>query len=249
MEQNVAKLNVFEKLWAWFEANKKQALTGAAIVVVVAGFVSFYIWRQGEKEVLAAEDLSNAIASVASPGHGASESVAAYLKVASAHPGTSAGERALLHAAAVLFTQGKYPEAQAQFDRFLRAYPDSPFRGEAQLGVAACLDAQGKMDEAARAYKILSESRPGDNAVAQARFALARIYEAQNKPDQARPIYEELAHNSQLGSIGDEAAVRAEELAQKFPLATPSPSPAAVPKTPAIFQPTTNLSTLKTNKP
>ncbi len=249
MEQNAAKLNVIERVWAWFEANKNQVLWGAVTVVIVAGIVSFYIWHEGEKEVLAAEDLSNTIASVASAGRGEGESAAAYLKVAAAHPGTSSGGRALLHAAVILFTQGKYAEAQTQFDRFLRAYAESPFRGQALLGVAACLDAQGKTDEAARAYNNLVASHPGDSVVAQAKFALARIYESQNKPDQALAIYEELAHADQFGSLGDEAAVRGEEMKQKLPSVVTPPTSASASTKPATFLLTTNLPTLKTNKP
>ena len=35
MEQKVAQLPYFERLWAWFETNKKQALWGALIVAVL----------------------------------------------------------------------------------------------------------------------------------------------------------------------------------------------------------------------
>jgi len=39
MEQKVAHLNFGEKLWVWFEANKKQALWGTLIEVQMRDFL------------------------------------------------------------------------------------------------------------------------------------------------------------------------------------------------------------------
>lgn len=242
MEQNVAGLTVFEQAWAWFEANKKQAAWGAGILVVVGVIVSYYVWSQGEKEIGAGEALSDAMAA-ALPGGGHVESADAYLKVATAHPGTSAGARALLAAAGALFTQGKYAEAQAQFQKFTRDYPDSPFRSQAMLGVAASLDALAKPEEAARAYKELIDRHPGEIVVPQAKFALARIYESQNKLNEARSLYEDIAHAQGYSSLGNEAGIKVEELRSKLPATLPAP--AAAPAFPIL----STQPTLKTNQP
>ncbi len=233
MEQKVAQLPYFERLWAWFETNKKQALWGALIVVVVGVIVSFYFWQQSESEVNAGEALSQVLTSTAFSGGTRPESPEAYLKVASQHGGTSAGGQALLLAGEAFFAQGRYSEAQAQFQRFIREYSGNPLSAQAALGTAKCLDAQGKNEEAARAYKEAFERNPNSNIVPQAKFALARIYESQNKLDQARSLYEELARADT--SIGNEAGMRLEELKTKFSAA--APVPAAVPI----------LSTQKTN--
>lgn len=242
MEQNVADLTVLERTWAWFEANKKQVAWGAGILVVAGVIVSYYVWSQGEKEVSAGEALSDAMAA-ALPGGGQVDSADAYLKVATAHPGTSAGARALLAAAVDLFRQGKYAEAQVQFQKFNRDYPDSPFRSQAMLGVAASLDALAKPEEAARAYKALIDRHPGAAVVPQAKFALARIYESQNKLDAARSLYEDIAHAQGYSSLGNEAGIKVEELRSKLP-ATGS-APAASPAFPFLSK----EPILKTNKP
>jgi TolA-binding protein len=242
MEQNVAGLTVFEQAWAWFEANKKQIAWGACILVVVGLIVSYYVWSQGEKELLAGDSLSDAVAATLSGGN-RTESADAYLKVATAHPRTSAGARALLAAAGALFTQGKYAEAQAQFQKFNRDYPDSPFRSQAMLGMAASLDALAKPEEAARAYKELIDRHPGEIVVPQAKLALARIYESQNKLNEARSLYEDIARAQGYSSIGNEAGIKAEELRSKQP-ATLS-APAAAPAFPILSK----ESTPKTNKP
>jgi predicted negative regulator of RcsB-dependent stress response len=250
MEQDVVELSLYERLWAWFETNKKQAMWGAVALAVISFIIAFYIWRQGENEVSAAEAFTQAMEGASADGKRI-ESPEAFLKVAAEHPGTSAAGRALLQAATLLFESGKYTEAQAQFERYSRENPDSPFLPQSMLGVAASLDAQGKTNDAARAYENLANRYPGANVAPQAQFALARIYEAQGKLEQAWTLYEKLVQTSGLNSsIGSEAGIRAEELRAKMP-ATPTTLPLGAESpviAPAISAAgTTNLPTLKTN--
>jgi TolA-binding protein len=227
MQQTVGELPVLDQAWAWLVVNKKQVLWGAGAVLVAGIAIGTYVWRKQAVEVSASDALSRVEALNSMPGRAREESADAYLKVANEHAGTGGGERALLQAGAVLFTQGKYAEAQTQFQRFSRDYPDSSLRGQAMLGNAACLDALAKPDEAAAAYKSTFEQRPGEAAATQARFALARIYEYQSKLEQARPLYEEVARTEPNSSIGNEAGLKAEELRAK------SPPPAATNAVPA----------------
>src|SRR6267143_5249865 len=225
MEQNVARLPYFERLWTWFETNKKQALWGALIVVAVGVIISFYFWQQSESEVNAGEALSQVLAGAVFSGGNRAELPEAYLKVVSQHADTSAGGQALLLAGEAFFAQGRYSEAQAQFQRFTREYAGNPLAAQAALGTAKCLEAQGKTEEAARAYKEAFERNPNANIVPQAKFSLARIYESQNKLDQARSLYEELARAET--STGSDAAMRLEEL--KMRLSAGAPPPAVFP--------------------
>ena len=221
MESNTGQLPLSHKAWAWFEANKKQALMGAGAVVVVGLIVSFYLYRQGEQDVAASEALSNVEVPHMNNPRG-EESPDAYLKVAAEYPKSRAASRALLLAAGSLFQEGKYPEAKTQFERFTREFGPSPFMGQALLGIAACLDAQGKTDEAIAGYKNLVDHHPGENTVSQARFALGRLYEAKNEPEKARNQFEEVARENPYGSIGSEAGMRLEELNVKYPKLIPA---------------------------
>src|SRR6266446_4973737 len=143
MASDVTESVGFYKLWAWLETNRKQAAWGAVIAAVVVLGICFFVWQQGEAEVTAAEALSNAAMPQSSPD-GRADSAKAYLSVAAKYPKSAAGARALLLGAGSLFVEGKYPEAQAQFERFAREHHDTPFMSQALLGIAACLDAQGK---------------------------------------------------------------------------------------------------------
>ena len=222
MESEVAQLPLWQKAWAWFEANKKQTLWGAAALAVVALIAAFFLYHRSEAEVAASEALSN-LAVSQTTGASRGDSADAYLKMAAAYPNSRAAARALLLAAGTLFAEGKYAEAKTQFERFTREYTDSPFRGEALLGIAACLDAQGNTSDATAAYKNLIDRLPAAHVLPQARFALARLYEAQNKPEQARSLFEEVERNNPYSSLGSEAGMRLEELKAKYPnLAAPS---------------------------
>jgi tetratricopeptide (TPR) repeat protein len=225
MESEAAQIPLWQQAWAWFETNKKPALWGAGTVVVVGLIVALVLYRRNETDVAASEALSN----VTLPGAGSAsraDAVNAFLKVTATYPNSRAGARALLLAAAGLFTEGKYPEAKAQFERFTREYASSPFRGEALLGIASCLNAQGNTADAVAAYKDLIDRRLSEYMLPQARFALACLYEAQNKPELARNLFEEIERSNPYGSFGSEAGMRLEELKLKYPnLAIPAAPP------------------------
>ncbi|HOC54959.1 MAG TPA: tetratricopeptide repeat protein [Verrucomicrobiota bacterium] len=231
MEPTVQQLPVSHKLWAWFEANKKPAIVGTVVVLVAALIIAFVLYRRNATEVAASEALSKVPMSQVSAGGSSGITADAYLKVASTYPKSSAAARAVLQAGGILFAEGKYPEAKAQFERFRREYASSPFLGQALLGIASCLNAQGQTNEAMTAYKELIDRRPGDSTLSQARFALARLHEAQNEPEKARNLYEEVERTDAYGSLGDEARMRLEDLKRNYPAlfapAAPLPTNAA----------------------
>ncbi len=207
---------------------------GTGAVVVVGLVVWFYLYRQNEQQVAAAEALSSVAVPQMAGGKGGADSATAYLKVATDYPKTSAAARAVLMAAGSLFAEGKYTEAKTQFDRFAREYGNSPLMAQALLGSAACLDALGKTNEATTAYNNLIRQYPGENVVSQARFALGRLYQAQNDPEKARAQFEEVARANPYGGIGSEAGMRVEELNLKYPKPVPASSPPTNAAPPAV---------------
>src|SRR6185295_12272886 len=131
MESDVTQTAFFWQAWLWVEKHRKE-LIGGAIVLAVAGLITgFVIWRHNENESSANAALSQALSQA---GAAPDAAPGALLKVASDHSGTSASARAMLLAAGIYFTQNKYTDAQAQFEKYLREYSDSPLVGQAQLG-------------------------------------------------------------------------------------------------------------------
>ncbi len=234
MQGHVTESATLLKLWAWFEANKKQAALGAMAVAIV-GLIAWYaIWHGQMERVKAGQALSEVFVPQAM-SHGVTAPTEAqnYLKVASEYPKFQAGGQARLLAGANLFMQGRYDEARTQFEQFLRTNPDNTLRSQAMFGLAACLDAQGKTNDAVMAYKNLIDRFPAENVVPQARFALARLYQAQNQPAMALPLYEQLARSDPYGAMGSEAGMRYEEIIRAHPELMPKP--------PVQTNPTTTL--------
>jgi predicted negative regulator of RcsB-dependent stress response len=213
----------FLKLWSWAETNKNRVIAGAAIIVVIAFAYWYFSWQRQQKETAAGQ----ALAQLSMTAGG--QTAEAYLKVAAANPDTAAGQRALLQGATVLFGAGKFPEAQAQFQKYADQYRNSEFLGQATLGVAACLEAQGKTDLAASTYLNVIRNSSDAASVDAAKFALAWIDEAAGKLSEAATYYEDVMRGSPNGSLGNEAALRLMALRTKMP--PPAPAKPAVPMT------------------
>lgn len=231
MQAQDAATAYFFKLWEWVETNVKTIAIGAGIVGVAAILLSYYFWRQNEMERNAGEALTQAL--VSHPPHTSAGQLAdIYLKIAEDYPGTQAGGRASVLGAATLFSGAKYPEAQAEFQKYLGAHPSGPFRATAALGVASCFDAQGKTDPAADAYQRVISGFSDPNAVDAAKFALARIKEQRGQLADAENFYEEVARNNPNSPLGSEAMLHAIQLKSKLPASFTS-------KPPASFNPNT----------
>jgi tetratricopeptide (TPR) repeat protein len=205
------------KLWPWIEDNKKRIAIGIGIIIAAILFFYFISSQREQKEINAGKALTDAVI-----GGSGGQLADAYLKINADYPATLAGQRALLQAAAALFTAEKYADAQTQFQKFLDTYPDSAFYGQAQLGVAVSLDAQGKLDLAAGAYQKAVNSSDAMTVNA-AKLAMARIYESQGKLNEAFTLYEDVARADPNGTFGSEAEQRAMELKTK----SSSPAPAS----------------------
>lgn len=220
MESNVAELSIFDRLMAWFELHKREVSWGTLVVLAAGLGIGFYFWHQHDLEDRANEALSRA----ASAAAGASErgmTPETLLKIAGEYPKTDAGARALLLAAGALYSQGKYSDSKAQFERYFQEYRDSPFTAQALLGVAACLEAQGQTQEAISAYNNIVQHYSRENVAPQAKLALAALYEGQGKWDQAKDLYLDLTRN-QYGSISQEAGIHLQALLVKHPELIPS---------------------------
>ncbi len=174
MQTQDASSELLFKLWPWVEANKKGLIIGViAAALAVAGY-SYVAAQRGENEVAAGEALTKVMFN-ATPGVTAPQIAEAFATVAAQHPGTAAGERAQLQAAATLFSAGQYVEAQAKFQKFLDGdNSGGALAATAQLGVATCLEAQDK-PEAGAAYQKVVGNYPGTVSAELARQAATRL--------------------------------------------------------------------------
>jgi predicted negative regulator of RcsB-dependent stress response len=216
MELQDAPATYLFKIWPWIETNKVRIASGAGALLVATGLIYFYSWQRDQKEVNAGNDLTQLMIS---DQHSSTpvQQAGLYLKIARANQNTSAGQRAFLQSATMLFEAGQYAEAQTQFEQFLSQYPDSFFAGQAALGAATSLDAQGKMDLAAAAYQRVISAYPDPLVANYAKYSLAQIDERQGKPAEALKLYQDVASSSHNSSLGSEAGIRTMELKMKQP--------------------------------
>lgn len=221
METQDASAEFMFKFWPWFEANRNRLIV-AAVVLVLAFFVWFFISTQHQqKEVAAGQAYTQFLLN--QPPATATQLVAdGFLKIATDHPGTLAGQRARLQAAATLFEAGRYAEAQTQFQNFLASEGGSSLAVLAQSGVAASLEAQGKLDDALAAYRKVVTAYPDSTDVILAKFAQGRVLELLGKLSDAVTSYQDVTKSPLAGSLGSEAAQRIAQIQTKLAAAKPA---------------------------
>lgn len=236
----------FYNFLAWADLNKKRLLWGTGVLAVLALIITIVIQSSKRKELEANHALSE-LRLVHPPGKPLPPDAAAiYMKIAQDYAGTKAAARALVVGAGILFADGKYAEAQTQFERLLRQYPDSPWVSSAVLGVAAALEGQQKTNEATAKFEEFRRRFPNDPLSDEAKLSLARLYEGQNKNEEAFKLYEELTKANPYSGLGAEAGMRQVDLLQKYPhLAKTSAPPVAIFPPTVTSNPAVNMVTNK----
>ena len=209
----------FYQIANWFHTNRKRLIVGALVVFVIGSVVAIVIWHNDKTEA----DANAAIMALpstfgANPNY-VRASASSLEQIAKDYPGTPAGEHAEILAASVLFSDGKFADAEQAFKKFVTDHGTSPLVPQATMGIAAALEAQGKAQDAINKYQDIIGHYPTDNYITSpAKLTLARLFEEQNKPDQALKYYDELTRNpDQRDLFGNEARERREILMAKHP--------------------------------
>jgi tetratricopeptide (TPR) repeat protein len=216
---------------AWLDRNRKAVLVGTVAVVAVIAAAALLIWQSKRGEILANQAIFSLPSVVTMREQSSRPTPEAYLEVARKHGKRSAGERALLLGAVLLFEQGRFAEAQAKFEQFLSEHQNSPLQSQAAIGIAASLEAEGKTDQAVAKYREVITRYPNDNVAPQARLNLARIY-ADKEPAQALRLYDEMIRPEGSGTFdpwSNEASDRRRRLLEEHPELAATAAPAADP--------------------
>jgi len=219
---------LFEFL-AWFELHKKRIYAVGTTIIGLIVCIQVYVWYRDNQEAEASKALLALKALPANAEDTGLASASDFLRVASTHASTRAGERALLLAAANLFSEGKYAEAQAQYEKFQQNYGGSELIPVAALGIAASLDAQDKVDAALAAYQGVIAKYPADAVASRAKLATALIYESKSQFEQAFKVYDEMAKQVTASSSTSDADNRRERLLQQHPNLAALIAPPAAP--------------------
>lgn len=224
---------------AWLETHKLHLVYAgaAALAVWLAAFTYSHV-RAGQEA-----SANAALAALNKPadrtGKQPQPLAADYLKVAEQHAGTKAADRALLFGADRLFTEGKFPEAKAHFEKYLAANPTGSAAAAALLGVAACQEAVSETDKSIATYQQVLAQHSTSPEAHPARLALGLLHEQKKQPDQAIKLYDEVLRAKPVSVWRMEAEMRREQLVRRHPqLALGVPVAAAAATTPVV--PATN---------
>jgi len=247
MDSSSTKSDGLLRLLAWLDKNKKRVGLIAGGVLAALALIAGIVYYQSQKEGWASEALSNVRKPFNPTAPVPTDLPQAYLKVARDYEGTKAAGRALLEAGSLLYTQGSFTNAEAQYKRFLNEYPDSPFLAQGMLGLASTLDAEGKTTEALAKYEDLLRRFPKDSVVDETKLAMARLYEKQNLAE-AYKLYNELVATGGQTGIGSEAGIRLADLLEKYPDLAKTNAPPAPTMTPSRPPPQVSI-TKSTNNP
>lgn len=234
MEQNIVESPALFNAWAWVEKNRKQVILGVSAVAVVGLIIGYSSYARSAKEQAAGQALSQAFFTGLASRTPSGDVGAQLLKVATDNSGTQPGAQALLLAGGVLFNSGKFAEAQAAFDRFAQENAGNPLAAQAYYGSGVSLAAQGKPTEAVQAFKSAADRFPNSPVAALARYSQAAALASQSQWADAVALYEEVSRTAAGTSLGNEAALRADELRVKLP------PPAIVPAAATTSAPASN---------
>lgn len=242
MDSETHKTEPLYEFLAWLEVNKKRVIVGGVVLLAVIGIVTTVVWYKNQQEFAASEALS-AVRLPYNPSEPVPPGTTEKLQqVADKFSGTAAASRAELIRAGLFYTDGKYPEAQAAFDKFLRDHPDSQWVANAVFGIAVSLDAQKKAPEAIAKYEDFARRYPTDPSADQARLQLASLLEASGKAKEALEQYEKITKTAGANPGGGspymgEAQERQRLLLSKHPELAPAPAPTlAPPTTPTVVR-------------
>lgn len=242
-EQKEQDFDIWLQVQTWAETRRKQISIGFVVLLVAI----FAIYTNSHLQAQNRADADSAVMGLGLPDPASPEpkAVAAsdYLKVTQEFSGTPAAERALLMAAGALFTENKYPEAEARFVEFAAQHPNSRLIDTARIGIAASQDAQDKIDQAIGSYELVISSGTREEFVStpqadQAKLAVALLYEQNKQPEKALNYYNELIQSPRSTFWRNEASLRRDTLLKEQPnLSVPEPG-----------APSTGSSTNKTEK-
>jgi TolA-binding protein len=227
----------------WAHTNRRMIIGVVGVAAGIGIAVAVVSWRKGENEIAATKALFSVPGAVVAAASTPPASADALLKVASDYAGTPAANRADILGATRLYSEGRFTDALASFERLAGSANNNSLQAIATYGVASSLDALGKRSEASAKYSEVISQFPDEPVAPQAKLALGRIEVAEGRQEAAFRLYQELANAGPYDPWSAEANERRQELLTQFPdlaksiptaapLALPglSPEPAPAPK-------------------
>lgn len=166
--------------WLWFRENGTQWLITIAAAVLLAVGVSVFLRHRAAQAARASEQL------------GAAPSVEALEKTIAEYGDTAPGVAAKLKLAKAYYDACKYPEALAEYDKFVAEHGTHPFADVARVGRGYALCGMNRNEEALAVFTSFREKNPAHYLAQQAAFGEAACLTMLGKKDAAKNLLEEI---------------------------------------------------------
>lgn len=209
-------------LYDWLVERRKPLLTLLGLVGLALIITSYVSSSSAERSREVGGELSKAVVVAARPVFEGSSSddafpsaqaraeavQEAYEGVTKTGAGTRAARTAQFGLAFAHLEQGRFDEAIAGFEAYLKGNNSQDLRAFAWEGLGQAQEAKGDLDAARSAFaKLEAVGAPG-----LALFHQARLAEQAGERDRARELYEQIVAEYELESVATDAKVRLELL-------------------------------------
>ena len=167
-------------LYLWVREKGVQAAVIVLIGLILSGAAFMYLRHRAGLSAQASEQLA------------AADTIEALEATVQQCGGTTAGVSVSLRLARAYYDGGRYDEALATYDGFLRKHADHPFADIAAVGRAYALSALDRQDEALAAFRAFQEKNPKSYLLPQVVLGEATCLAATGKKPDARALLEAL---------------------------------------------------------
>ena len=136
-------------VYEWYQAQGKQLIIFAAVLLVVVLGVIFYVRHRANQNDLASAALMT------------TESVEGMENLERQFGGTKVGPLIRLRLAEAYYNAGNYTAAREQYETFLKRHKSHPQADTARLGLAATQEALQEFAAAAKGFAAFADANPG----------------------------------------------------------------------------------------
>jgi len=129
--------------------------------------------------------------------------------LADAYPDEPEAPLARLQAASMLYNDGEFEKALADYRLFLERHATHPMADNAQWGTWMCQEGLGNLEEALEGFRTVTEEQI---LYPQSLLGQARILEKQNQPEAALEIYATLQEDFPESSFSEQARIFSQQI-------------------------------------
>jgi len=174
----------------YLQANSRQLLAGAAILVVVVAATFIFAKTRAQKEEAAVVELTKGRIEYFAENY--DTAIGILQNLVEEYEGTNSAAVGKFYLANAYFNSGNFINAEFYFREYLDSADDELLAPSAMSGLAACLEQQGNVEEAAQTYLKAAREYSDSYLAAENLYHAARCFRLSGKLEEAKLALSEL---------------------------------------------------------